>query len=106
MGFSYLILIQPFIAKWSKSFFVIVPDLPESIPIGTRALPTPTDDGILHIYNSKIHRMDCTSESCSWTTSPQQFTSSTLWFSAMYIPEKFTDCSPPLASGMECLIYP
>mgnify|MGYP001180630835 CR=1 FL=1 len=81
--------------------FHIVPNLPVSINDGSKALPKPTNDGVLHIWRSNIYQLDCTSESCSWTTLPRYFTSDFErhhGFVAMYIPEGLTECSPPLTT--------
>ena len=81
------------------SFFSLVPDLPVGPNDGSKALPTPTNDGVLHIWQSEIYRMDCTTDACSWTTLPKSFTSDfkrNYGFAALYIPEELTDCSPPL----------
>ena len=80
------------------SFFSSVPDPPSGSYQG-EALSTPTNDGILHISQSEIYRMDCTTDACSWTTLPRPsaFTFNRNYgFTALYIPEELTDCSPPL----------
>ena len=74
----------------------LVDNLPEDTKRGPRALPTPTGDGALHMYDSKIHELTCNSSKCSWTTRPQQFTTAfqrKYWFNAFYIPEEFVNCS-------------
>ena len=59
------------------SFFSSVPDPPVGSYQG-EALPTPTNDGILHISQSEIYRMDCTTDACSWTTLPRPSVSKNL----------------------------
>ena len=74
----------------------LVDNLPEDTEYGPRALPTPTGDGVLHMYHSKIHELACSVSKCSWTTRPQQFTTAfqrRWWFNAFYIPEEFVNCA-------------
>ena len=79
-------------------FSPIVPHLSELDYAGSRALPTPSMDGVLHILNSKIFRLDCNTDACTWTTLPQYFTTDFErggWFQAFYIPEELTSCTSP-----------
>ena len=58
------------------------------------ALPTPTGDGILQIYDRKIHELNCDSSSCSWTTRSEELAIMRNYgFVAVYIPEELTNCS-------------
>jgi hypothetical protein len=61
-----------------------------------RAVPTPTMDGVYHIYDSVIYELKCTSSACAWTTIPDRFTTAfkrTRGFQAIYIPENLVSCS-------------
>ena len=61
-----------------------------------RAVPTPTMDGVYHIYDSVIYELTCTSSACTWTTIPDRFTTAfqrTRGFQAIYIPENLVSCS-------------
>ena len=79
-----------------SNYFSVPNNLPKPLSLGPRALPTPTGDGVLMIYQSKIFELSCDSTSCSWTTKAQQFPSGISRicnFQAFYIPEELTTCT-------------
>ena len=61
-----------------------------------RAVPTPTMDGVYHIYDSVIYELTCTSSACSWTKIEDRFTTAfqrTRGFQAHYISENLVSCN-------------
>ena len=71
--------------------------IPVETDLGPRALPTPTGDGVLHIFNSEVHQLDYDdTNGWEWETwQPKVFTSDfqrRSWFTAMYIPEEYVKC--------------
>jgi hypothetical protein len=74
--------------------YLLVPPIPEATQTKPTALPTPTGDGILQIYDRKIHELNCDSSSCSWTTRSEELAIMRNYgFVAVYIPEELTNCS-------------
>ena len=78
----------------TDSFFT-VPNIPitnKESGIMTRALPTPTEKGILFFHQSETYELICNYASCWWITHPHQRTVvRNNWPVAMYISDAFTD---------------
>ena len=75
--------------------FFTVPNIPitnRESGIMTRALPTPTEKGILFFHKSETYELICNYASCWWITHPHQRTVvRNNWPVAMYISDDFTD---------------
>ena len=75
--------------------FFTVPNIPitnRESGIMTRALPTPTEKGILFFHKSGTYELICNYASCWWITHPHQRTVvRNNWPVAMYISDDFTD---------------
>ena len=80
---------------WQTFYFVTVPNIPltnRESGIMTRALPTPTEKGILFFHESETYELICNFATCWWVTHPHQRTVVRRnWPVAMYISDVFTN---------------